>query len=224
MQAVMNELEKSPDVILFIDEIHTLVGAGGASGSLDASNMFKPALARGEIQCIGATTLDEYRQYIEKDGALERRFQKVIVEPTTAEETLQILQNIKENYEKHHNVNYTNEALKACVSLTDRYISDRHLPDKAIDALDEAGSRVHITNINVPKAIIEIEKKIEDIKDEKNRVVRSQRYEEAAKLRDTERQLIEDLDTEKKKWEEETSWFLTERSFLVTVHVHFSVA
>jgi ATP-dependent Clp protease ATP-binding subunit ClpC len=204
MKAVMNELEKSPDVILFIDEIHTLVGAGGASGSLDASNMFKPALARGEIQCIGATTLDEYRQYIEKDGALERRFQKVIVEPTTAEETLQILQNIKENYEKHHNVNYTNEALKACVSLTDRYISDRHLPDKAIDALDEAGSRVHITNINVPKAIIEIEKKIEDIKDEKNRVVRSQRYEEAAKLRDTERQLIEDLDTEKKKWEEET--------------------
>ena len=204
MKAVMNELEKSPDVILFIDEIHTLVGAGGASGSLDASNMFKPALARGEIQCIGATTLDEYRQYIEKDGALERRFQKVIVEPTTAEETLQILQNIKENYEKHHNVNYTNEALKACVSLTDRYISDRHLPDKAIDALDEAGSRVHITNINVPKAIIEIEKKIEDIKDEKNRVVRSQRYEEAAKLRDTERQLIEDLDTEKEKWEEET--------------------
>ena len=204
MKAVMNELEKSPDVILFIDEIHTLVGAGGASGSLDASNMFKPALARGEIQCIGATTLDEYRQYIEKDGALERRFQKVIIEPTTAEETLQILQNIKENYEKHHNVNYTDEALKACVSLTDRYISDRHLPDKAIDALDEAGSRVHITNINVPKAIIEIEKKIEDIKDEKNRVVRSQRYEEAAKLRDTERQLIEDLDTEKKKWEEET--------------------
>ena len=204
MKAVMNELEKSPDVILFIDEIHTLVGAGGASGSLDASNMFKPALARGEIQCIGATTLDEYRQYIEKDGALERRFQKVIVEPTTTEETLQILQNIKANYEKHHNVNYTDDALRACVNLTDRYISDRHLPDKAIDALDEAGSRVHITNINVPKAIIEIEKKIEDIKDEKNRVVRSQRYEEAAKLRDTERQLIEDLDTEKKKWEEET--------------------
>lgn len=204
MKAVMNELEKSPDVILFIDEIHTLVGAGGASGSLDASNMFKPALARGEIQCIGATTLDEYRQYIEKDGALERRFQKVIVEPTTTEETVQILQNIKENYEKHHNVNYTDEALEACVHLTDRYISDRHLPDKAIDALDEAGSRVHITNINVPKVIIDIEKKIEDIKDEKNRVVRSQRYEEAAKLRDTERQLIEELDAEKKKWEEET--------------------
>ena len=204
MKAVMNELEKSPDVILFIDEIHTLVGAGGASGSLDASNMFKPALARGEIQCIGATTLDEYRQYIEKDGALERRFQKVIIEPTTIEETVEILQNIKEKYEKHHNVNYTDEALKACVALTDRYISDRHLPDKAIDALDEAGSRVHITNIKVPKEIIEIEKKIEDIKEEKNSVVRSQRYEEAAKLRDTERQLIEQLDLEKKKWEEST--------------------
>jgi ATP-dependent Clp protease ATP-binding subunit ClpC len=204
MKAVMNELEKSSDVILFIDEIHTLVGAGGASGSLDASNMFKPALARGEIQCIGATTLDEYRQYIEKDGALERRFQKVLIEPTTADETIEILQNIKEKYEIHHNVNYTDEAIKACVTLTDRYISDRHLPDKAIDALDEAGSRVHITNIRVPKAIIEIEKKIEDIKEEKNRVVRSQRYEEAAKLRDTERQLIEQLEAEKKKWEEET--------------------
>lgn len=204
MKAVMNELEKSPDIILFIDEIHTLVGAGGASGSLDASNMFKPALARGEIQCIGATTLDEYRQYIEKDGALERRFQKVLIEPTTIEETIQILINIKEKYEDHHNVSYTDEALKACVHLTDRYISDRHLPDKAIDALDEAGSRVHITNIKVPEAIIEIEKKIEDIKEEKNRVVRSQRYEEAAKLRDTERQLIEELDREKKKWEEET--------------------
>lgn len=204
MKAVMNELEKSPDVILFIDEIHTLVGAGGASGSLDASNMFKPALARGEIQCIGATTLDEYRQYIEKDGALERRFQKVLIEPTSIDETLQILKNIKENYELHHNVYYTDEALKACVMLTDRYISDRHLPDKAIDALDEAGSRVHITNIKVPKAIIEVEKKIEDIKEEKNRVVRSQRYEEAAKLRDTERQLMEQLEVEKKKWEEET--------------------
>lgn len=204
MKAVMNELEKSPDIILFIDEIHTLVGAGGASGSLDASNMFKPALARGEIQCIGATTLDEYRQYIEKDGALERRFQKVLIEPTSIEETIQILKNIKEKYEEHHNVNYTEEALEACVHLTDRYISDRHLPDKAIDALDEAGSRVHITNIQVPEAIIEIEKKIEDIKEEKNRVVRSQRYEEAAKLRDTERQLIEDLEVEKKKWEEET--------------------
>ena len=167
MKAVMNELEKSPDVILFIDEIHTIIGAGGASGSLDASNMFKPALARGEIQCIGATTLDEYRQYIEKDGALERRFQKVIVEPATPEETIQILNNIKSKYEDHHNVTYTDEAIKACVTLTARYITDRHLPDKAIDALDEAGSRVHITNINVPKNIVEIEKKLEDIKEEK---------------------------------------------------------
>ncbi len=176
MKAVMNELEKSPDVILFIDEIHTIIGAGGASGSLDASNMFKPALARGEIQCIGATTLDEYRQYIEKDGALERRFQKVIIEPTSTEETIQILNNIKSKYEDHHNVIYTDEALKACVMLTERYITDRHLPDKAIDALDEAGSRVHITNINVPKNVIEIEKKIEDIKEQKNQVVRSQKY------------------------------------------------
>jgi ATP-dependent Clp protease ATP-binding subunit ClpC len=204
MKAVMNELEKSPDVILFIDEIHTIIGAGGASGSLDASNMFKPALARGEIQCIGATTLDEYRQYIEKDGALERRFQKVLVEPTTPDETIQILNNIKSKYEDHHNVIYTDEAIKACVSLTARYISDRHLPDKAIDALDESGSRVHITNINVPKNIIEIEKKIEEIKEEKNRVVRSQKYEEAAKLRDTERQLLEQLEVAKKAWEEET--------------------
>jgi ATP-dependent Clp protease ATP-binding subunit ClpC len=204
MKAVMNELEKNPDVILFIDEIHTIIGAGGASGSLDASNMFKPALARGEIQCIGATTLDEYRQYIEKDGALERRFQKVIIEPTSAEETIQILNNIKSKYEDHHNVNYTPEAIVACVNLTQRYITDRHLPDKAIDALDESGSRVHIKNINVPKNIIEIEKKIEDIKDEKNRVVRSQKYEEAAKLRDTERQLQEQLESAKKAWEEET--------------------
>ncbi len=204
MKAVMNELEKSPDVILFIDEIHTIIGAGGASGSLDASNMFKPALARGEIQCIGATTLDEYRQYIEKDGALERRFQKVLVEPTTPEETIQILNNIKSKYEEHHNVNYTDEAIKACVHLTSRYITDRHLPDKAIDAMDEAGSRVHITNINVPKNILEIEKKIEEIKEEKNRVVRSQKYEEAAKLRDTERHLLEQLDAAKKAWEEET--------------------
>lgn len=204
MKAVMNELEKSPDVILFIDEIHTIIGAGGASGSLDASNMFKPALARGEIQCIGATTLDEYRQYIEKDGALERRFQKVLVEPTTEEETIQILNNIKSKYEEHHNVSYTDEAIKACVSLTSRYITDRHLPDKAIDALDEAGSRVHITNINVPKNILEIEKKIEDIKDEKNKVVRSQKYEEAAKLRDTERQLLDQLEAAKKSWEDET--------------------
>jgi ATP-dependent Clp protease ATP-binding subunit ClpC len=204
MKAVMNELEKSPDVILFIDEIHTIIGAGGASGSLDASNMFKPALARGEIQCIGATTLDEYRQYIEKDGALERRFQKVIIEPASPEETLQILTNIKSKYEDHHNVTYTDEALKACVNLTSRYITDRHLPDKAIDALDEAGSRVHITNINVPQNIVEIEGKIEEIKELKNQVVRSQKYEEAARLRDTEKQLHAQLEAAKKAWEEET--------------------
>ena len=204
MKAVMNELEKSPDVILFIDEIHTIIGAGGASGSLDASNMFKPALARGEIQCIGATTLDEYRQYIEKDGALERRFQKVLIEPATIEESIQILQNIKSKYEEHHNVVYTEEAIKACVMLTQRYITDRHLPDKAIDALDEAGSRVHITNINVPKNVLEIEQKIEDIKEQKNQVVRNQKYEEAAKLRDVEKQLLAQLDAAKKSWEEET--------------------
>jgi ATP-dependent Clp protease ATP-binding subunit ClpC len=204
MKAVLNELEKSPDVILFIDEIHTIVGAGGASGSLDASNMFKPALARGEIQCIGATTLDEYRQYIEKDGALERRFQKVIVDPTSEEETFQILNNIKAKYEDHHNVIYTPEALKACVTLTQRYVSDRHLPDKAIDALDEAGSRVHITNIHVPQNILDIEAKIEEVKAEKIQVVKSQKYEEAARLRDKEKQLIEQLDAAKKAWEEET--------------------
>lgn len=204
MKAVMNELEKSPDVILFIDEIHTIVGAGGASGSLDASNMFKPALARGEIQCIGATTLDEYRQYIEKDGALERRFQTVMVEPTSEEETIQILNNIKEKYEDHHLVTFTPEAIQKCVKLTARYITDRHLPDKAIDAMDEAGSRVHITNINVPKEIIDIEQKIEDIKEEKAKVIQSQKYEEAAKLRDTERQLSEELHKAKTKWEEES--------------------
>ncbi|MBL4708701.1 MAG: ATP-dependent Clp protease ATP-binding subunit [Flavobacteriales bacterium] len=204
MKAVMNELEKSPHIILFIDEIHTIVGAGGASGSLDASNMFKPALARGEIQCIGATTLDEHRQYIEKDGALERRFQKVLVEPTTPDQTIQILDNIKERYEEHHNVNYTPEAIKACVLLTDRYMSDRHLPDKAIDALDEAGSRVHITNIKVPQNIIDIENQIEEVKIEKNKVVRSQKYEEAARLRGSERQLTEALDGAKTAWEEET--------------------
>ncbi len=203
MKAVMNELERSPDVILFIDEIHTIVGAGGASGSLDASNMFKPALARGEIQCIGATTLDEYRQYIEKDGALERRFQKVLVEPTSIDETIQILHNIKEKYEEHHNVVYSDEAIKSCAVLTNRYISDRHLPDKAIDALDEVGSRVHITNINVPKEIIDAEKSIEEVKEEKNRVVRSQKYEEAAKLRDKERQLNEELEAAKLRWEQE---------------------
>lgn len=204
MKAVMNELEKSPDVILFIDEIHTIVGAGGASGSLDASNMFKPALARGEIQCIGATTLNEYRQYIEKDGALDRRFQKVMVEPATIDETREILTRIKDKYEEHHGVSYTPEAIDACVSLTARYITDRFLPDKAIDALDESGSRVHLTNIHVPQNIIDVEKKIEEIKVEKNRVVRSQKYEEAAKLRDTEKQLLEQLEVAKTEWEAET--------------------
>lgn len=213
MKAVMNELEKSPDVILFIDELHTIVGAGGASGSLDASNMFKPALARGEIQCIGATTLDEYRQHIEKDGALERRFQKVIVEPTTIDETIQILNNIKDKYEEHHSVSYTEEALEACVRLTARYITDRHLPDKAIDALDEVGSRVHLNNIHVPESILKIEAEIEEIKDEKTKVVRSQRYEEAAKLRDRERTLLNDLDAAKAKWEEDS------RNHRVTVTV-----
>jgi ATP-dependent Clp protease ATP-binding subunit ClpC len=204
MKAVMNELEKSPDVILFIDELHTIVGAGGASGSLDASNMFKPALARGEIQCIGATTLDEYRQYIEKDGALERRFQPVMVDPTSPEETVEILKNIKEKYEDHHSVTYTNEAVEACVKLSNRYMTDRYLPDKAIDVLDEAGARVHISNIHVPQNILELEKMIEDIKVEKNRVVKSQKYEEAAKLRDKEKHLLEQLETEKSKWEEDT--------------------
>lgn len=203
MKAVMNELEKSPDVILFIDEIHTIIGAGGASGSLDAANMFKPALARGEIQCIGATTLDEHRQHIEKDGALERRFQKVLVEPTSIEETIQILNNAKGRYEEHHSVNYTPEAIEACVKLTARYITDRHLPDKAIDALDEAGSRVHISNINVPQEILDIEKGIDDVKERKNQVVKSQKYEEAAKLRDEERQLTERLEEAKNAWEED---------------------
>ena len=204
MKAVMNELEKSPDVILFIDELHTIVGAGGASGSLDASNMFKPALARGEIQCIGATTLDEYRQYIEKDGALARRFQMVMVDATTVEETIEILDNIKDKYEDHHHVNYTAEAIDACVKLSDRYISDRFLPDKAIDVLDEAGARVHINNIHVPDEIVKFENDIEDIKVEKNRVVKSQKYEEAAQLRDREKKLIEQLEAAKKRWEEET--------------------
>ena len=204
MKAVMNELEKNDDIILFIDEIHTIVGAGGATGSLDASNMFKPALARGEIQCIGATTLDEYRQYIEKDGALERRFQKVLVEPTTIDETIQILNNIKTKYEEHHNVDYTPEAIEACVKLTNRYMTDRFLPDKAIDALDEAGSRVHITNIDVPKQIIELEQQLEQVKETKNSVVKKQKYEEAAKLRDDEKRLEKNLASAQKKWEEET--------------------
>ena len=204
MKAVMNELEKNDDIILFIDEIHTIVGAGGATGSLDASNMFKPALARGEIQCIGATTLDEYRQYIEKDGALERRFQKVVVEPTSVEETITILNNIKAKYEDHHNVIYTPEAIEACVKLTSRYMTDRFLPDKAIDALDEAGSRVHITNIDVPKQILELERQLEDVRVKKNEVVKKQKYEDAAKLRDDEKKIEKDLAIAQEKWEEDS--------------------
>ena len=203
MKAVMNELEKNDDIILFIDEIHTIVGAGGATGSLDASNMFKPALARGEIQCIGATTLDEYRQYIEKDGALERRFQKVIVEPTSVDETIEILHNIKDKYESHHNVTYTNEAIEACVKLTNRYMSERFLPDKAIDALDEAGSRVHITNIDVPKQILELERQLEEIRELKTSVVKRQKYEEAAKLRDDEKRLEKDLAIAQEEWDDD---------------------
>ncbi len=201
MKALMNELEKNSDIILFIDELHTIVGAGGATGSLDASNMFKPALARGEIQCIGATTLDEYRQYIEKDGALERRFQKVMVEPTSIDETIQILRNIKDKYEDHHNVLYTPEAIEACVKLTDRYLTDRYLPDKAIDALDEAGSRVHIMSIKVPEQILEIEKQLENIREEKIQVVKRQRYEEAARLRDAEKKLETELEKAQAEWE-----------------------
>ncbi|MEL7270109.1 MAG: ATP-dependent Clp protease ATP-binding subunit [Bacteroidota bacterium] len=204
MKAVMNELEKNDDIILFIDEIHTIVGAGGATGSLDASNMFKPALARGEIQCIGATTLDEYRQYIEKDGALERRFQKVMVEPTTVEETIEILMNIKGKYEDHHNVNYTDDAIVACVKLTNRYMTDRFLPDKAIDALDEAGSRVHIVNMDVPKQILELETQLEEVRELKNSVVKKQKYEEAAKLRDDEKRLEKELQAAQERWEAES--------------------
>ena len=201
MKAVMNELEKSPDVILFIDELHTIVGAGGASGSLDASNMFKPALARGEIQCIGATTLDEYRQYIEKDGALDRRFQKILVDPATAEEAIEILRNIKDKYEEHHNVRYSEEALTLSVQLSERYITDRYLPDKAIDVMDEAGARVHLGNIRVPEGILTLEEEIEQIRDQKNKVVKSQRFEEAARLRDTEKKLQEQLEEAKIEWE-----------------------
>ncbi|MFO7672297.1 MAG: ATP-dependent Clp protease ATP-binding subunit, partial [Lutibacter sp.] len=202
MKALVNELEKNDDIILFIDEIHTIVGAGGATGSLDASNMLKPALARGEIQCIGATTLDEFRTNIEKDGALERRFQKVMVEPTSVEETIQILQNIKDKYEDHHNVVYTDDAIKACVTLTNRYMTDRFLPDKAIDALDESGSRIHITNIVVPKEILQLEEQLEKIREDKTAAVNGQKYEEAARLRDDEKRVESMLQTEQKKWDE----------------------
>ena len=205
MKAILNEMVKNPSIILFIDEIHTIVGAGGATGSLDAANMLKPALARGEIQCIGATTLDEYRQHIEKDGALERRFQKVMVDPTSVEETIDILMNIKERYEDHHNVSYTDDAIDACVKLTQRYISDRHLPDKAIDALDESGSRVHISNIVVPDQIVELEKEIELTKQDKIQAVKNQNFEKAASYRDKEKELLDRLDSEKKKWEKELS-------------------
>ncbi|HLO70385.1 MAG TPA: ATP-dependent Clp protease ATP-binding subunit [Flavipsychrobacter sp.] len=203
MKAIMNELEKNRDVILFIDEIHTIVGAGGASGSLDASNIFKPALARGDLQCIGASTLDEYRMYIEKDGALDRRFQKVLIEPPSVDETITILNNIRNKYEDFHNVTYDQEAIEACVKLSDRYMTDRLLPDKAIDVMDEVGARVHLKNINVPENILELEKKIEDIKQEKNKVVKSQRFEEAAALRDKEKRLGEELEKAKAEWEEE---------------------
>ena len=214
MKAVMNELEKSPEVILFIDELHTIVGAGGASGSLDASNMFKPALARGDIQCIGATTLDEYRQYIEKDGALARRFQQVMVDATSIEETIEILNNIKDKYEDHHHVNYTKEAIDAAVKLSERYITDRFLPDKAIDVMDEVGARVHISNITVPEDIVKLEEAIEDVKKNKNQVVKSQKYEEAAQLRDKEKRLMEQLDRAKLVWEEDTK----KRRYTVTEH------
>ena len=203
IKAILNELSKNPHIILFIDEIHTMIGAGAASGSMDAANMLKPALARGDLQCIGATTLDEYRKSIEKDGALERRFQKVIVDPTTPEETLQILRNIKERYEEHHNMIYTDDALKACVNLTDRYITDRNFPDKAIDAMDEVGSRVHISNIVVPPSIEELEAKIEATRNEKLAAVKSQNFELAASYRDRERQYLSELEWAKSSWEKE---------------------
>ena len=201
MKAVMNELEKAKDVILFIDELHTIVGAGGASGSLDASNMFKPALARGDLQCIGATTLNEYRQYIEKDGALDRRFQKIMIDPTTVDETIKILQNIKHKYEEHHGVKYSEQAINAAVRLSDRYITDRYLPDKAIDVMDEAGSRVHLANIKVPKEILQLEEEIEKIRLSKNQVVKNQNFEEAARLRDLEKKLLSDLEIAKREWD-----------------------
>ena len=215
MKAILNELSNTEDIILFIDEIHTIVGAGGAAGSLDAANMLKPALARGDIQCIGATTLDEYRQYIEKDAALERRFQKVMVEPTTSEQTLTILQNIKDRYEEHHNVNYTDDALEACIKLTNRYISDKHLPDKAIDALDEAGSRVHIAMVNVPEDIIKLEEKLEKTKSEKLSAVGNQMFEKAASYRDKERELEQEIDHAKDLWQKklnENREFVTEEN------------
>jgi ATP-dependent Clp protease ATP-binding subunit ClpC len=221
MKAVMQELEKNPQVILFIDEIHTIVGAGGASGSLDASNMFKPALARGDIQCIGATTLDEYRQYIEKDGALARRFQMVMVEATSVEETIEILNNIKNKYEDHHNVTYSPEAIESAVKYSERYISDRFLPDKAIDVIDEVGARVHIKNINVPEEVVNLENAVEEIKIEKNKVVKSQRYEEAAQLRDREKKLLEQLENAKKAWEDESK---TLRHIVTEEHVAEVVA
>jgi ATP-dependent Clp protease ATP-binding subunit ClpC len=205
VKAILNELEKARDVIIFIDELHTLVGAGGASGSLDASNMFKPALARGEIQCIGATTLDEYRQYIEKDGALERRFQKILVDPPTPEETFHILMNIKDRYEAHHGVVYTEEAIRACVRLAERYITDRYLPDKAIDVMDEAGARVHLAHLVVPKEIQELEERIEQIRQQKNQVVRMQNFEEAARLRDMEKKLQAELEALKEEWERQAA-------------------
>ena len=204
MKAVMKELEKNPEVVLFIDEIHTIVGAGGASGSLDASNMIKPALARGDLQCIGATTLDEYRQNIEKDGALDRRFQKILVDPSTPEETIDILKNIKKYYEEHHNVRYSTEAIKLAVQLSDRYITERFLPDKAIDVVDEAGARVHLSNIEVPQEILDLEEEIEEVREEKNQVVKSQRFEEAARLRDSEKKLQEKLEEAKREWEKES--------------------
>jgi ATP-dependent Clp protease ATP-binding subunit ClpC len=226
MKAVMNELEKAKDVILFIDELHTIVGAGGASGSLDASNMFKPALARGDLQCIGATTLDEYRQYIEKDGALDRRFQKIMVDPTSVDETIQILKNIKHKYEEHHNIRYSDKALESAVRLSDRYITDRYLPDKAIDVMDEAGSRVHLSNIHVPKEILELENEVEKIRQTKNHVVKSQNFEEAARLRDLEKKHLSDLDVAKREWElkaQETVYEVNEETIADVVAMMTSI-
>ncbi len=222
MKAIMNELEKNRDVILFIDEIHTIVGAGGASGSLDASNIFKPALARGELQCIGASTLDEYRMHIEKDGALDRRFQKVLIEPPSVDDTIVILNNLKTKYEEFHNVSYNDEAIEACVKLSNRYVTDRLLPDKAIDVMDEVGARVHLKNIDVPKTVLDLEQKIEDIKVEKNKVVKSQQFEKAASLRDTEKKLQEELEAAKAAWEDEVKskrYPITEEEIAEVIHM-----